>query len=230
MTESEWLKCTDPTLMLAFLRGKVSDRKFRLFLVASCRRLFDLFPDLHCREAIKIAERYADCEVSAEKLQFAWRSIRRSSTASRRDFRRTAGKPTALAFVLWLANLTVVPEPVHTMWTGQAYWFLTAAERYGLADRLNANEPALLRDIFGNSLCPVCINPTWLTPTVTSLATAAYDERMLPSGELDAARLAILADALEEVGCENADILTHIRGPGPHVRGCWVVDLLLGKE
>jgi hypothetical protein len=88
----------------------------------------------------------------------------------------------------------------------------------------------LLRDIFANPFRHVSIEPTWQTPTVNRLAVAAYEERHLPSGELDTARLVILADALEESGCDSADILTHLRGPGPHVRGCWVVDLLLGKE
>ena len=58
---------------------------------------------------------------------------------------------------------------------------------------------------------------------------AAYEERELPAGTLDLARLAILADALEEAGCTNADILNHCRVPGVHVRGCWAVNLLLGK-
>jgi hypothetical protein len=88
----------------------------------------------------------------------------------------------------------------------------------------------MLRDIFANPFRSVAINFTWLTPTVRNLATAAYEDRSLPSGELDPARLAVLADALEESGCNNADMLTHLRSPGPHVRGCWSVDLLLGKE
>jgi hypothetical protein len=87
----------------------------------------------------------------------------------------------------------------------------------------------LIRDIFGNPFNPVTLDCTCLTPTVTSLATAAYEDRTMPSGELDAARLAVLADALEEAGCDNADILNHLRGPGQHVRGCWVVDLILRK-
>jgi predicted DNA-binding WGR domain protein len=65
---------------------------------------------------------------------------------------------------------------------------------------------------------------------VLALAQAAYEERIMPSGELDPARLAVLSDALEEAGCDNPDILAHLRSLGPHVRGCWVVDLLLGKE
>jgi hypothetical protein len=84
------------------------------------------------------------------------------------------------------------------------------------------HETHLLRDIFGNPLRPVAFNPAWLTPNVTALAGMIYDERAFD-------RLPIVTDALEEGGCGNADILSHCRGPGPHVRGCWVVDLLLGN-
>jgi hypothetical protein len=68
-----------------------------------------------------------------------------------------------------------------------------------------------------------------LTPAVVKLAQATYDNCLLPSGLLDSTRLGVLADALEEAGCDNPDILSHLRGPGPHTRGCWVVDLVLGK-
>jgi hypothetical protein len=71
---------------------------------------------------------------------------------------------------------------------------------------------------------------TWNDGIVVRLAQAAHDERHLPTGTLDNVRLAVLADALEEAGCANEQILGHLRGPGPHVRGCWVLDLLLGKE
>ena len=81
----------------------------------------------------------------------------------------------------------------------------------------------LLRDIFGPVLFrPVRIAPAWLSPTVKQLAEVMYESR-------DFSRLPILADALEEGGCTNADILTHCRQPGVHVRGCFVVDLLLGR-
>jgi hypothetical protein len=91
----------------------------------------------------------------------------------------------------------------------------------------------LLREVLGNPFRPATIEKSWLKwrdSTIPNLAQAAYDDRELPSGHLKADKLAILADALEEAGCTNADILRHLRGPGPHVRGCWVVDLLLGKE
>jgi hypothetical protein len=87
-----------------------------------------------------------------------------------------------------------------------------------------------LRDSFGNPFRPVSLAPAWLTPAVLNLAQAAYDNRVLPSGLLDNTGLAILADALEEAGCDSADFLSHLRGPGPHVRGCWAVDLILSKD
>jgi hypothetical protein len=91
----------------------------------------------------------------------------------------------------------------------------------------------LLRCIFGNPFRPVSLDPSWLSwhdGLVGCLAQAAFDERHLPSRTLDNVRLAILADALEEAGCTDADILSHLRGPGTHVHGCWAVDLCLGKS
>ena len=89
---------------------------------------------------------------------------------------------------------------------------------------------AILHDIFGNPFRPTALDPAWRTPTVTALATAAYEDRHLPAGTLDTQRLAVLADALEDAGCTDEQLLAHLREPSPHVRGCWVIDLLLGKE
>jgi hypothetical protein len=82
---------------------------------------------------------------------------------------------------------------------------------------------ALLRDILGNPFRHVVFDPVWRTESVSALATGIYADRAFD-------RMPILADALEEAGCDDADILNHCRGPGPHVKGCWVVDLVLGKE
>jgi hypothetical protein len=90
----------------------------------------------------------------------------------------------------------------------------------------------LVREVFGIPFRPVAINPAWLTwnnGLVTRLAQAAYDERQLPSGFLEHAHLAVLADALEEAGCDDPVILDHLRSPGPHVRGCLALDVVLGK-
>jgi hypothetical protein len=87
-----------------------------------------------------------------------------------------------------------------------------------------------LREIAGSPFRAVVLDRARQTPTVIALAQAAYEERILPSGELDPTRLAILADALEDAGCTDPEVLGHLREPGPHVRGCWALDLVLGKE
>jgi hypothetical protein len=93
----------------------------------------------------------------------------------------------------------------------------------------SADLPGLLRDIVGNPFRPSPLDGACRTPPVISLAAASYEQRALPSGELDPVRLAVLADALEDAGCTDRAILDHLRGTGPHVRGCWVIDALLGK-
>jgi hypothetical protein len=85
-----------------------------------------------------------------------------------------------------------------------------------------ASHANLLRDIFGNPFRPATLDPAWRTPTVVALAGQMYESR-------DFTAMPILADALQDAGCDNEDVLDHCRGPGPHVRGCWVVDLVLGK-
>jgi hypothetical protein len=87
-------------------------------------------------------------------------------------------------------------------------------------------EAALVRCLFGNPFRPVVIDPGWLQwdgGAVPRIAEAIYEDRAFD-------RLPILADALEEAGCTDADVLGHCRGPGPHARGCWVTDLLLRKN
>ena len=81
----------------------------------------------------------------------------------------------------------------------------------------------VLRCIFGNPFRPATLDRAWRTPTAVALARGIYDDRAFD-------RLPILADALQDAGCDNEEVLNHCRGPGPHVRGCWVVDLILGKS
>jgi hypothetical protein len=218
MTEEEWLTCTDPTPMLEFLQGNVSDRKLRLFAAGCYRRIWHL---LHkqSRRAVEWAERDADgqsehqeCEQVRQVLSdwcFATEQVLSYSdsfSAASSAFRFTAGQGNALL-------LGIIP-------TGRIV--------YDRPAELPA-QVARLCDIFGNPFRLVSFDRSWLTLTVTDLATVAYEQRALPSGELDTACLAVLADALEEAGCLNADILGHLRSGGPHCRGCWAVDLLLGK-
>src|SRR5262249_59025708 len=106
---------------------------------------------------------------------------------------------------------------------------VSAAEEDAAGLPEGASQAALVRCLFGTPSRPVAPNSPWRAPPVVSKAQAASDDRLLPAGTLDPDRLAVLSDALEDAGCDNPDILSHLRGPGPHVRGCWVIDLLLGK-
>jgi hypothetical protein len=175
MTEEEWLTCSNPTLMLEWLRGRVSERKARLHACACCRRR--MRPDLDRRgwQAVEVAERYAEG--------------------------RTA---------------TSADSP-----------YFDHSDAFG--DHAVA-EAALLHDIVGSPFLSMAFDSAWRTRTVVSLAEAAYEERLAPPHYLDPTRLAVLADALEEVGCTDQAILDHLRGSGQHVRGCWAVDLVLAHE
>jgi hypothetical protein len=86
-----------------------------------------------------------------------------------------------------------------------------------------AEQIPILRDIFGNPFRPVAADPAWHTSTAVGLASAIYAERAFD-------RLPILADALEDAGCDHPDVLAHCRSHPEHARGCWVVDLILGKS
>jgi hypothetical protein len=99
----------------------------------------------------------------------------------------------------------------------------------GTSQNFAATQAAILRDVFGNPFRLPALDPSWRTPAVLALAQAAYDQRALPIGTLKPKRLAVLADALEEAGCTDTPILGHLRGPGPHVRGCWAVATLIDK-
>jgi len=84
----------------------------------------------------------------------------------------------------------------------------------------------VLRDIFGNPFRPASVGLScvhWNDNTVVKLAQGIYDDRAFD-------HLPILADALEDAGCQDPVILDHCRHPGPHVRGCWVVDLVTGRS
>jgi hypothetical protein len=101
----------------------------------------------------------------------------------------------------------------------------TAAERFvGAEGRpVRPCALALIRDIFGKPYRPVAFDPRWRTLTAAAVARAVYDQRAFEG-------VPLLADALEHAGCTDAELLGHLRGPGSHVRGCWPVDLRLGKS
>jgi hypothetical protein len=223
--------------MLEFLGGRASDRKLRLFACACVRHYWSLLTDERSQIAVAVAEREADRSGGERSLRLAERDAEaavRSRTTTFPPF-----GPAAAAGARAVVNMDAALAAGNACMVGYHVKVALAYEEKPddmskAKDKAvagwHAEAVALLIDIFDNPFRPVSLNPDWLTPTVTNLAAAAYEERQLPSGHLDAGRLAVLADAMEDAGCNNLDILSHCRQPGEHVRGCWVVDLLLGKE
>jgi hypothetical protein len=217
MTEADWSACTDPEKMLEFLRrsGKLTPRKGRLFKVALCYRIWHLIIDERSRKAVEIAEKFAEGDASLNELESAYDHAFEVAHAL-----EESKNPTWFAFksAAWAADLTSHPQ-----WVGGGV-ALEAAKAMGRENE-QACQVELFRCICGNPFRHVSVDRDWLNwhdGAIPNLAHAIYDERAFD-------RLPILGDALEDSGCHDADILGHCRQPGPHVRGCWVIDLLTGR-
>jgi hypothetical protein len=229
MTEAEWLACPDPEAMLRFLEGRVSDRKLRLFACACCRRIWHLLTDPSSRRAVEVSERYADGEVGPRDLAEALAlAAPTRATAAYWAASRNPAKTVweACSAASELAADAATREAHAAAAADQAAWnSVLAAENSARA--AEAREQAnLLREVVGNPARQPSVAPSlraWHGGTVPRLGRALYDERRF--GDLP-----VLADALEEAGCTDPDILQHCRQPGGHVRGCWVVDLVLDRS
>ena len=208
--EALWHVCTDPVQMLdllepAFADEVISDRKIRLFVCACCRKVWHKLSAETRQNHVELAERYIDGRATRAEFDVA-------------DWDREKPKELAIATCCrW--NF----DPY-----GGMYYLLYEIQGAIRQDKLGVKEDAaqaaLLRDIFRVRYPrPVTFDLAWKTSDVIRLAQAIYDERAFDG-------MPILADALEDAGCDNAEILRHCREPAEHVRGCWVVDLVLGKE
>lgn len=213
MTEREWLGCNEPAMMLDLLWSKFSDRKLRLLACATLRLMEGVENEALALSCIKVCERYADAEASDEGMS----EIR------------------AIARKKWSRLHELNPSQAQEPWgliAGAAYQLVrqdawksfvevdTAAERSGVKAYQRAG---LLREMFENPGQPPRFRAVWRTSTVLALAQAIYQERAFE-------RLPILADALQDAGCDDPAILEHLRGENIHVRGCHVVDVVLGRE
>jgi hypothetical protein len=228
MTEAKWLACVEVKALLEFVLDRSSERKRGLFAAACCRRVWHLLKDERSREAVEVAERYVDAAATdGEKLdaEMAAEAADKALAAGGRDTATSRAALSAYCVTCFGAGW----DQADPGWDF-AYSTASYAADAARADGTEANQLALLRCVFGNPFRSVSADSAWLTATVRALAQAAYDNRTLPAGTLEPARMAVFSDALEEAGCDNADLLSHLRGPGPHVRGCWPLDLLLGKE
>ncbi len=171
------------------------------------------------------AEQFADGTLDTQQLRRAFGPARLAYDDA--VYRRKAPADAALCVILDQA------------WAAAAVWRTIAGKQTtrlteSTPEQETAAQAALLRCIFGNPFRPpLALGPSvraWNHRCVVRLAQAAYDDRLLPEGTLDPARLAVLLDALEEAGCNDVEIRGHLRGSEPHVRGCHAIDALRGKS
>jgi hypothetical protein len=225
MTEQEWLGCDDLSKMLEFLRAIESghEKRLRHFVMDCCHRVRHLLPN-EAKDLLVALEHFGEGNATRHERDSAvsaFRAIHGRFGAKAPILRavyccKALSVDTFTATRIAADTALAVGDPVNELarlpLSGNTY----SAER--------SAQVSLLRDIFGPlpfRLVTIC--PAWQTANVVSLAQAIYGERAFD-------RMPILGDALEEAGCDNADILNHCRQPGEHVRGCWVVDLVLGKQ
>jgi hypothetical protein len=214
MTEAEWLACEDPQAMVAFALESMSARKRRLLSVARARMVWHLMTDGRSRDAVEVAERHADGAADEHALTVA------------RDGADGA------QFDVWEDRQNQVGTYKPEQWDASLWAYWAVDDAYDLnfeADmvaRMGLRPAALaglLRDLVRHPASPggrLLGEPPG--PDAGRMARHAYDAR-------DWGVLPVLADALEEQGCADDALLSHMRSEGPHVRGCWALDLILGK-
>jgi hypothetical protein len=249
MTEAEWNVCRDPITMLDFLRasGKASDRKWRLFACACCRHVWDRFPDPRNRDLVAAAEEYPNGAFEDPEFHSAIVASSAVEGACRDHPAYWIAKHLGRGFYKWPAAVSAfsVACKVLSIAAGEhAREFevetgvALVGARYGEAFRLPSPLPegaqaegrvlaGIVRDVFGPMpFRSTTIDPSllkWNDRTVHRIAQGIYDERAFE-------RMGVLADALLDAGCANEEILQHCHEQEQvHVRGCWVLDLLLGK-
>lgn len=245
MTEAEWLACTDLSALLGQVKGAqsrrdvpciTSERKLRLFACACCRRIWPLLSDQRSREAVDVGERYADGRATEGELKAAQRAAFNAGSDISDGHWNGDWDSLNVPFIpaANAAFLTVVPAD--TQWdeyapfvpdADDAAFNCTRAAGFAggpaAAEVEAAAQRALFHEIMGNPFCPVHIDRLSLPQEVILLARTIYLERHFD-------RMPELATALERAGCTDKEVLNHCRDAGPHVRGCWALDLLLGKS
>ncbi|MCI0461741.1 MAG: hypothetical protein L0Z62_32730 [Gemmataceae bacterium] len=215
MNETQWASATNPEPMLTFLHRTLPSvelkRKLRLLICGWCRRAWYRLTDRRQRlgagVCLEVAERYAEGAAQEDEL-----------ILTREGLRASWGEESP-----WGRIPLRVVQALRWLEDALAVFLGRPIAARGTKDR--QLQAAVLHDLFGNPFRPVTVEPAWLTwngAAVMQMARTIYEERRFED-------LPFLADALEEAGCTDPTILGHCRGPGPHVLGCWVVDLLLGK-
>jgi hypothetical protein len=242
MTEEEWLACEDLKKMMEFAGLRCSNRRLQLFAAGCCMRFWD-FLGQSVQEAVIAAEKHADGLLKDEDLEVISQKATQHFESRKQEFEPSqkwsldyelAGPAVAIYITSRQANLLTYLTECTRRLSAAIASSRTASESSSKKNhkliKRNADHAALvemetqislLRDIF--PFHPITLSPSWLTSTVVYLANQMYESR-------DFSAMPILADALQDASCDNPQILEHCRGPGPHVRGCFVLDACLGKS
>ena len=247
MTERTWRDSKNLADHLTYLCTKrgLGDRKVQLLCCAFCRRQERHISAAGIRHLLTRMESFADREVTRDELRETLHHTQSRSNVGQNGYDQDNPASTIHYSVLQFAKWLLLNPEAPDNWDHEDDlpddWFEEPRIPYPLriaqmiSDAIDSDveiedkwsyerdqQLLLLRDIFGNPFRPVEIDPRWLTSTVADLSRFIYEERAFD-------KMPILADALTDAGCDSEEMLNHCRADGPHVRGCWVVDLLLGK-
>jgi len=245
MTEADWLTGTDVTAFVRFAADHLSPRRQRLLATGFCRVVSHLFNHPELNEKLGVIERYADGVVSAAEVEKARQRCRGIAQASFDEYRiavdsRMGDSRRAYArqeFAWAVAYTPVDPLPLSDVAARAAFaaqYASTETDAVELPGTLVTYKSptgelantmrSVVWEVIGNPFRAVHFKPDWRTDTAKSLARQMYESREFSA-------MPILADALQDAGCDNEDVLTHCRDTtAKHIRGCWVLDLVLGKE
>jgi hypothetical protein len=221
-------------MMWEQIGAKASDRKLHLFRVACCCAIWEDLTE-NARTAVHAIELYADGGISRPELLAAYARVQQDYVAFHRQNPEACWEddawqeygPVSLAKAVAIPSEQPYPLADEVWSVAHLAWGDRTSHRQRFADQHRPKVRKVLWCLFGNSfrselvIEPKCV--AWNSGAVSKLATAIYGDRAFE-------RLSLLADALEDAGCTDAELLGHLRGPGPHVRGCWAVDLVLGKS
>ncbi len=226
MREKTWLACKDPERMLTFLGNRASDRQLRLFALACVRRAWRFVTDERIPQLVTVLENLADGTLK-DRARGTARTQSLAITRAKLDMMQQC-----VSSELWSAfekkldrrNISF-GESAAAAFGYEARGEERDGRTFGRAKEAErAQQAALVRDIFGNPFRKVKFDKRWRTDTAVAVAKQMYESR-------DFGAAPILADALQDAGCDSDDLLNHLRDTSAtHVRGCWALDLVLGKQ